>query len=569
VAETTPDQETPMAGQILLIAFELAGALALFMFGMQLSSDGFQRAAGDRLQHTVNLMTKNSVIAVFTGVLVTVLVQSSSATTVMVVSFVNAGLLTLFQAIGVIMGANIGTTLTGWIVAAVGVKKFSIVALAVPLFGVGYFLSLIKDKKKGEVFKGYGEGIMGFALIFLGLEFMAKAIPDPSAEALLFLKDFADKGWIAILACVAVGVVFTMLINASSATIAIVIGLAAKGVINFEMAAAITLGANIGTTFDSFLVSLGANVNAKRAAWAHILFNVIGTVWVIIAFKPFIAMVDWITPGAITTETAGAHIAMMHTLFNTANTIVLLPFVKQYAALVTKLIAEKPGAEQAMPKSYTAPELLLSPELNIVRARKEIGDLAELAGGMFSRFRETATVPKTDRAAETAYTRAGEEYADAVQDGLIRYLLEIAQQDINERTRQNIAVMLRVVNELESVTDGCFSLALILERVERKDLKLDKDELKNLAPYALLVDDFLRFVRAKIGLPLGDDELATAADFENRIDGYRDELKRLARKRLKTGAEVRSELLFIDLVRHIEKIGDNAFTIAEALREMK
>ncbi len=557
-----------MAGHILFIAFELAGALALFMFGMQLSSDGIQRAAGERLQHTANFMTKNSVVAALTGVLVTVLIQSSSATTVMVVTFVNAGLLNLVQAVGVIMGANIGTTLTGWIIAAVGVKKFSIVALAIPLFGVGYFMSLVDHKKHGDSFKGYGGMLMGFALIFLGLEFMAKAIPDPSPDALLFLQEFADRGWIAILACVAVGVIFTMLINASSATIAIVIGLAAKGVINFEMAAAITLGAHIGTTFDSFLVSLGANVNAKRAAWAHIFFNVFGAVWVIAFFRPFIAFVDWATPGAITPASAGAHIAMLHTLSNTVNTLLLLPFTKQYAALITRIIRTKAGEETAR-KAYAMPELLASPELNIVRARKEIADLAELAGDMFSRFRETAVDHKVDRAAETARVREGEEYADAVQDKLTRYLLDIAQQDITERTRQTIAVMLRVVNELESVTDGCFSLAVLMERMDKKDLKLDKDELKRLAPYALLVDDFLRFVRAKIGLPLGDAELATAADFESRIDGYRDELKKLARKRLKTGAEVRAELLFIDLVRHIEKIGDNAYTIAEALRELK
>jgi phosphate:Na+ symporter len=246
-----------------------------------------------------------------------------------------------------------------------------------------------------------------------------------------------------------------------------------------------------------------------------------------------------------------------------------LPFVRQYAALVTKLIAEKPGAKKEMPKTYTAPELIQSPELNIVRARKEIADLAELAGDMFSHFRETAAATKTDRLEEREHARAVEEYADAMQEGLTRYLLEIAQQDVNERTRQNIAIMLGVVNELESVTDGCFSLAVLFERVEKKNLKLDKDELKRLAPYALLVDDFLRFVRAKIGAPLGDVELATAADFESRIDGYRNELKKLARKRLKTGAEVRAELLFIDLVRHIEKIGDNAFTIAEALRDLK
>jgi Na/Pi-cotransporter len=243
-------------GHILFIAFELAGALALFLFGMQLSSEGIQRAAGDRLQRAVNLMTKNSVVATLTGVILTILLQSSSATTVMLVSFVNAGLLNLIQAVGVIMGANIGTTLTGWIVAAVGVKKFSIVALAVPLFGVGYFLSLIKDKKRGDVFKGYGEGLMGFALIFLGLEFMPRPYPIPPPDALLFLQDFAGRGWFAILACVAVRRGIHHAHQRLQRHHRHSHRLAAKGVINFEMAAAITLGANIGTTFDSFLVSL-------------------------------------------------------------------------------------------------------------------------------------------------------------------------------------------------------------------------------------------------------------------------------------------------------------------------
>lgn len=253
-----------MIWDIIVISFKLFGALGIFMFGMDLSSTGIQRAAGDRLQSTVNFMTKNRFIAVFTGVLVTILVQSSSATTVMVVSFVNAGLLSLVQAIGVIMGGNIGTTLTGWIIAGVGVQKFSMAAIAVPLFGSGFFMSLMK--KKGDAFVSYGEALMGFAMIFLGLEYLSTAIPDPSADALLFLNNFQDKGWFAIVICVLAGTLFTMLINASSATIAIVIGLSAKGILNFEMAAAITLGSNIGTTFDSFLVSLGSNTNAKRAA---------------------------------------------------------------------------------------------------------------------------------------------------------------------------------------------------------------------------------------------------------------------------------------------------------------
>ncbi|MBL8967608.1 MAG: Na/Pi cotransporter family protein [Spirochaetaceae bacterium] len=557
-----------MVGEIIRICLELAGALALFMYGMQLTSDGIQRAAGDRLQRTVNFMTKNRFMSVFTGVLVTILIQSSSATTVMVVSFVNAGLLSLVQSIGVIMGANIGTTLTGWIVAAVGVKKFSIVALAVPIFGLGFFMSLMK--KRGTTFTSYGVGLMGFALIFLGLEFLAKAIPDPTGDALLFLQSFSDKGWIATLVCVLVGTVFTMLINASSATIAITIGLAAKGIIDFPMAAAITLGANIGTTFDSFLVSLGANTNAKRAAWAHILFNVFGTIWVVLFLDPILRLVDWVTPGEITATTAGAHIAMLHTLFNALNTVVLFPFVRQYAALVSWLIKEKPGEAEARKKlAYSAGPVLDIPELNLVNARKEIGSMAGVARTMFSRFRADVKEQPSDIAAEVEWFRDEETYADRMQEELTHFLLEVSRQSPAEKTQANIQHLLRVVDELENITDSCMSLALLLERCRNKGLVLDKEELEALAPYTLIADEFLRFVEENAAKPISEAELALAAEFEQKLDDFRSSLKKKARKRLKAGADVKTELLFIDLVRHVEKIGDYAFSISESLREMR
>jgi phosphate:Na+ symporter len=537
------------------------------MYGMQLSSDGIQRAAGDRLQSTVNFMTKNRFVAVFTGMLVTVLIQSSSATTVMVVSFVNAGLLNLVQAIGVIMGANIGTTLTGWIIAAVGIQKFSIAIIAVPLFGIGFFMSLMK--KKGDAFVSYGEGLMGFALIFLGLEYLAKAIPDPSGDALLFLQDFSNKGWLAIIVCVLVGMVFTMLINASSATIAIVIGLSAKGIINFEMAAAITLGANIGTTFDSFLVSLGTNTNAKRAAWAHILFNVIGTVWVIIVLKPFITLVDFITPGAITPQTAGTHIAMMHTMFNAANTIVLLPFVRQYAALLTRFIKSKPGEEEMTKLSYHATPLLGTPELNIAKARADITELSRVSGLLFERFRGelTGKGPWTDESLEF-YSRY-RDYACSLKDGISKFLLEISQQDIADKTRDNIGIMLRLVTDLDNISGSCQSMAMIQVKATRKDLVYSDEQLGQLEPFTRLAGEFLDFINPKVGKPLAETDLAIASDLENRIEAWRAELKKVARKRIKAGSDVKLELQYIDLIRHVEKIGDYAWSIATTLREMK
>lgn len=556
-----------MVLDIVGICFKLLGALGLFMYGMQLSSDGIQRAAGDKLQGTVNFMTKNRLMAVFTGSLVTVLIQSSSATTVMVVSFVNAGLLNLVQAIGVIMGANIGTTLTGWIIAGVGVQKFSIALIAVPLFGIGFFMSLMK--KKGDAFVSYGEGLMGFALIFLGLEYLAKAIPDPSPDALLFLQDFSNRGELAFIVCVLVGTVFTMLINASSATIAIVIGLSAKGIITFEMAAAITLGANIGTTFDSFLVSLGANTNGKRAAWAHIMFNVIGTIWVLFVFRPFLTLVDWITPGPINPETAGAHIAMLHTLFNLANTIVLLPFVRQYAALVSRFIKAKPGEEELAKLQYKPAMLLSSPELNIAQARSDIAELARVSESLFDRLRGELPDSTVWTQENLEYYERYDAYAASMREGLSKFLIEIARQDISDKTRDNIGILLRMVNDFESVCSSCATIAAMQEKAARKKLVFGEDEIRQLEPFTLLVHEFLDFVKVRLDKPLGEEDLALAVEFENRVDACRADLKRLARKRIKSGYDVKAELQYIDLIRHIEKIGDYTYSVAVTLREMK
>jgi phosphate:Na+ symporter len=556
-----------IVGSIIFMIFKLGGALALFMYGMQLSSDGIQRAAGERLQRAVNLMTKNRFVGVVTGIVVTVLVQSSSATTVMVVSFVNAGLLSLIQSIGVIMGSNIGTTLTGWIIAAVGLKKFSIVILAVPVFGIGYLMTLLK--RRGRSFTSYGEAMMGFALIFLGLEFLAEAIPDPSGNALAVLADFADKGALANIVCVLVGVVFTMLINASSATIAITIGMASKGILTFPMAAAITLGAHIGTCFDSFLISLRTNANARRAAYAHLLFNVFGAAWVLAIFKPFLAFVDFVTPGAIAPETVGVHIAMLHTISNTANTLLLIPFTRQYAKFLTWLIREKKGEAAAVKRSYEVIPLVRSPELNLVHARNEISHMAGMVGDMFSRYCGIRAEPPKDMETELEKFKAWEEYADSMREGLTRFLLDVTEQDVAEQTRESIAAMLRVVTELENITDSCYNLAIILDRQQSKKQSLDPEEVKRLDPYTGLVRDFLILVQENAASGISEEGLKRAFQFEETINQSRVELKKLARKRLKAGADVKAELTFIDIVRHVEKIGDFAFSASEALREMR
>lgn len=554
--------------QFVTIIVGLAGGLALFMYGMQLASEGIQRAAGDRLQRAVNFMTSNRILAVITGAVLTIAIQSSSATSIMVVSFVNAGLLSLTQSIGVIMGANIGTTLTGWIIAAVGVGKFHISALALPIFGLGYFMSIMK--KRGDSFRSYGVGFMGFAMIFLGLDFIASSIPNPSGDALLFLERVSNMGFLSIIIAVLVGMVFTILINASSATLAIVIPLAAQGIIDFRMAAAITLGANIGTTFDAFLAYFGSNVHGKRAAWAHISFNIIGTIWVLIVFDPFLKIVDFLVPGSIDNSSIGAHIAMLHTVFNTLNTIVLLPFISKYAAILERIFKDEAKADTARIKpSYEVGPLLASPDLSIVYVRKEIAELAGVARSMFSRFRTDLVACPDDIEAEMDWFSRYETYADEMKEKLSHYLLEVAGGEIPERTQDKIGRLMGEIGDLENITDSCLSLAQLVERCKKKSLVFGKKEIESLEPYALLAEDFLRFVEANAGGPISEEELKKATDFENSIDAMRNELRKMARKRIKGGADPKVELLFIDVVRIVEKIGDYAYSISQALREMR
>ena len=564
------------------MALTLIGGLALFMYGMERSSESIQRAAGERLQSALNMMTKNSIVGVLTGAIVAILVQSSSATTVMLITFVNAGLLSLTQAIGVIMGANIGTTLTGWIIAAVGIAKFSIISLAVPLFGIGFFMSIAK--RKSDSFRSYGNAIMGLAFIFLGLDFIERAIPTPSASALLFLQNFSKLGYGAILISVLVGTVFTMLVNASSATLAIVIAMASQGIIDFNIAAALTLGANIGTTLDAFLASIstGTNTNARRAAWAHILFNVLGTVWVVILFKPFISLVDWVVPSPIEPKSIGVHIAMLHTLFNTLNTLLLLPFVRQYASFLERIIKEKPG-EAELRTFYLPKTLMATPELSLIRARKEISEMVTLARTMFDRSRslftekltneskaspDTANTASIDMDAEIEWFIAKENYADSMHEGLTKYLLSITSMDLSERTRERVNIKLRIVSELENMTDECLSIAFIIKKKHDKKLEFDPESVAALDPFGELVDEFLDFIAERLNVGINQEELKIASEMEDRIDDYKRRLKKTARYRLDRGADVRAELLYIDLIRHIEKIGDCAYAIAEELRNL-
>lgn len=550
---------------IVLILLEMLGGLAMFMFGMQMSSDGIQKSAGNKFQQIMNIMTGNRFLAVITGFVITVLIQSSSASTVMIVTFVNAGILNLVQAIGCIMGANIGTTVTGWIISLIGIK-FSIKALAVPIIGIGFFMSLMKKRKS---IQGWGEAFMGFGLIFLGLELLASSMPKPDQNALDFLARFSNLGILTTLICVVVGTIFTALINASSAALAIIITLAMSGVLTFEMSAALLLGANIGTCTDALLVSFGTNIAAKRAAWAHVLFNVFGTVVAVIFFSPFISLIDILSPGT-PQQNIALHIAMFHTIFNILSTIILLPFIKQYAAVISWIIKMPKGTEEKPYHiSYVSMGLHDTAELNIIQARGEIMKMTSLSREMFDRFRYTLENENKNLAEELEEFKKMENFADQMKEELSQFLVTCTTEALSEKTRNNINVMLKTVDDLENITDICYHLILLLEKAETKKYKFENEEIEMLEPYTLLVNNSLSFIETHINGPATEEEVAQARLLENRIDDFKSDLKKIAKKRLEKGSNVRTELLYIDIVRNIEKVADYAFSIAVNLGQMR
>ncbi|MDR2178155.1 MAG: Na/Pi cotransporter family protein [Treponema sp.] len=547
------------------VFFRITGCIALFLYGMKVMSDGIQQAAGSRMQRILGFMTGNRLSAVITGMVVTALIQSSSATTVMVVSFVNAGLLTLTQSIGVIMGANIGSTITAWVVSLMGFT-LNLGAIALPAIGVGFVMRVIKWKHKD-----LGEVILGFGFLFMGLDLLTQSLPQLSPQALSFTGSLSGLGVVSILLGTGLGLVITLITHSSGASTAIILTMAHEGMIGFSLAAAMILGANIGTTIDAALASIGARTAARQAAMVHILFNVIGTVWALALFRPLVFLVDLITPGTGVT----AHLAMFHTIFNVTNTLLFFPFVEPFARLVRFLIKEDPAkAPPHYRLVYQSGAIHNTPELNIYRAEKEIRDMAGLAASMYAAISGALITLKDGPGKEAsadalvAELKEKERWADEMREELTRFLIECTRQQLNYRSEQNISYLLRIIADLEDMTDDCYSVGLLLDRSVKKGQLFKKREMAALSPYVRLVGNFLGFVRERLGNSLTQEQSAYAAALENRIDKVRDRLRKMGRKRIEAGEDVKTELLFIDLVRRIEKLGDYCYDMSAALSHL-
>jgi phosphate:Na+ symporter len=559
--------------EIIGILFRLGGGLCLFLYGMKVMSDGVQQAAGDRMQRALNFMTGNRFVAVLTGFVVTALIQSSSATTVMLVSFVNAGLLTLTQSIGVIMGANIGTTVTAWIVSLIGFN-FDIASLALPAIGIGFVFRIVKWKRQA-----LGEALMGFGFIFLGLQFMNDSLPTVAPESMEFIQKVSQMGVVSVLIGVGVGTAVTLIMHASAATITLVITLAFRQVINYEMAAAMILGANIGTTIDAIMAAIGARTAAKQTALVHVLFNVVGSVMALIFFKPLLALVDFITPGSSAGEGIAAHLAMFHSVFNILSTIIFIPFVRQFAALVQFIIKDDVKQEIETPEGYRfvyrSASIQDTPELGILRAEKEIRDMAGLASSMYAAFSENlkAAPEAGDKEglveALMAEMRKKESYADEMREVLTSFLIACNKDQLNPRSGRRISLLLRIIADLEDMTDDCCGLAYLLERSVKKNHLIRGKEMEALSPYVDQVGNFLVLVREQLGLSLTPEQIRKAREIEADIDRSRNHLRKISRKRIEAGKDVKTELLFIDMIRRIERLGDYCYDISSALAKMR
>lgn len=558
---------------MVLKILSFAGSLCFLLYGMKLMSDGIQKSAGQKLKSALSFMTGNRFTGLLTGCILTMIIQSSGATTVMLVGFVNAGLVTLEQTVGVIFGANIGTTVTAWIVALVGFD-FELKTFAIPIFGLGYILTLVKKLKKESL----GIAVMGFGMLFIGLGWLSSTFKDPvtheTIPALIdFVRALENFGLFSIVLAVIVGVLFTAMIHSSSAMTAIVITIAAAEPSFWHIGAALVIGSTMGSTIDSIMASIGGKPNAKRTALIHVLFNCSASVLALVFFKPFLFLIETIIPGDITYQNITYHLALLNTAFKVIATIMFIPFVSQIANLTRRIIKDKDGDEI---KTYhfefnekTAQDM---PETCVIQAQKEIADFADILVEMFDELQlGLSNIIKDNKKdfAKVGYDKIEkmEDYTDQMHVQLTHYLIRCSSLNISDESKSNVSHMMQISAELESMADGCLSIASQLKKAVEKEMPFRPEDLERLLPYFELSRQLLQFIYkyvAKIQR-LSKNQFDFAAELEAQIDAERKNLKKVARKRLESGADVKAELLYLDIVRQIEKLGDRCFDMADEL----
>lgn len=564
----------------------LLGALGMFLYGMNLMSAGLQKAAGSKMRNFLTAMTSNPFKGVLSGLGITSVIQSSSATTVMTVGFVNAGLLTLSQAVGVIMGANIGTTITAWIVAFFGFKA-DISLFAVPLMALGFILSLSKRDQRRHI----SELIIGFSLLFLGLSLMKESVPDlrETPEVLAFIQNWTSYGFGSVLIFLVFGTLLTLVLQSSSATMALTLIMVNMGWIPFEMGAAMVLGENIGTTITANIAAAVGNANARRAALAHTFFNLFGVCWALIFFRPFLELVGttitWMgLPNpmdishsatlAMTSEESMATlygISMLHSLFNIFNTMILIWFVKLIVKIVTTIIKDKKSVDEDSVKlKFIDAGPLSTAELSIGQARNEVIHFAEISRRIVE-FVRRAVNAKSEKEFEDMRQRLVkyEEISDRIEYEIAQFLNALPEDSISEQTRTETKRMYKIIGELESLGDSGESIGRILMRrnshskvfTEEQKAKLEKMLMAVDKAYGVMIDN----LKAEKLEPIG---LRMATDCEIEINDIRNAIREEEILQIENdGANYQSSVYYLDTVSEVERMGDFIINISQALEK--
>lgn len=562
---------------IVLQILTLLGSLGLFLYGMTLMSEALQKVAGDKLRSILAAMTSNSVSRILTGLIITAIIQSSSATTVMVVSFVNAGLLSLVQSIGVIMGANIGTTVTAWLISLLGFKA-DISILAIPIIGFGFAFMMCKAKKK----KSMGELLIGFALLFLGLSFLKNSVPDlqSTPEVLSFLQQLNNYGFLSVLLFVIIGTLLTIVLQSSSATMALTLVMCNNGWISFELGAAMVLGENIGTTITANIAAAVANVSARRAAMAHSVFNLFGVAWVLILFHPFLKLVsiiitslgvdDPLVTGASSTSILYS-ISMTHTLFNICNALILVWFTNQIAQLVTKIIKGK-NDEEVFRLKHISGGLLNTSELSMQQAKAEIVHFAQLCKRQYAYAKEALNT-KDPAKFDELYKKLEhyEQITDRIEFEIAKYLNDISDGELSEESGRRLQAMYKIISELESVGDSGFNIARILQRRNIHNKTFDEKMINKLNYMTELLDSGFDAMISNLTLGYSKiDNIANAQDVEHDINEYRNNLREEHLLNLENNAySYLTGVYYMDLIAEYEHVGDFLINISEAIMEIK
>ncbi|MEO9482317.1 MAG: Na/Pi cotransporter family protein [Ekhidna sp.] len=561
----------------LLDLLNLLGALGFFIYGMKVMSEGIQKVAGAKMRTILSSMTSNRFKGVFTGFTITSLVQSSSATTVLVVSFVNAGLLSLTESIGVIMGANIGTTITAWLISIVGFKV-KIATYALPIIAIGFPLMFFNRER----LKFWGEVLVGFALLFMGLALLKDSVPDLKAnpEILEFLSRYTDLGYLSILLFVLIGTGLTVVVQSSSAAMALTLVMANNGWIPFELAAAMVLGENIGTTITANLAALVGNVHAKRAALSHLIFNLFGVLWILILIRPALNLVDWylVSSGSVSPFVAAASIpialSLFHSTFNILNTLFLVWFVNFIARTVTKAI--KSTGEDEFSLEYISTGLMNTSELSIEQAAKETSRMGKIAEKMSEQFRELLLEEKPKKQKKLLKKiRSYEEITDRMELEISEYLMDVtARGTLSSISALKVNNLLSEVNDLERIGDIFFQMSKDVERNYENEKTFKPKQVENIIQMMSLVDNAISIMTNNLEAS-GEIHLGPAMQAESEINDLRDKLRKRQSKDIeKDKFDPKRDSLYKDIFHLCEKLGDHIINVSEAItgekeRELK